>query len=52
MTRRNTTKRVSVQLRESLYQRLREHAQEQGEQTETLLDGLLAKWLDEEERRN
>lgn len=49
---RSAAKRVQLPLRESLHERLREVARKRGEQAETLLDGLLAKWLDDEERRN
>ena len=47
MSRRNVTKRVDIRIRESLYKELRAYASRNGEQVEIVLDGLIARWLDE-----
>lgn len=49
---RSPAKRVQLRVRASLAERLREAARQQGEQAETLLDGILNRWLDEELRKN
>jgi hypothetical protein len=43
---RSRTDRHAIQLRKVVYERLREAARKNGEQVETLLDGLLVQWLD------
>jgi len=43
---------VSISIRGSTYEKLQEAARKNGEQISTLVDAIVNKWLDEQERRS